>query len=255
MDVNDSKTKYEDYYKSVSSFMSTSPGNRWVFTLLDKLLKNIPANSVQSILDVGCGEGSKTFFLKTRFKSASILGVDFSSSGIEAAKGLGDCEGLEFRLSDVEDSSIWEAKYDMVSSFEVLEHIDDWKSLVDKFTSCSTNYVLLSFPVGRMRKYEINLGHVRNFKKGEVENYLAEKGFYPVEVFYAGFPFFSPISRDLMNFLFKCQQEHIENVSEPTVLTKLYSKTLYFLFKYCSTKRHFGEQFLGLFHKDAKSLM
>jgi SAM-dependent methyltransferase len=247
LDANKSKAKYDDYYKSVSSFMATSPGNRWIYTLLDELFSKIPPKCVQSVLDIGCGEGSKTVFLKTRFESASIFGVDFSGSGIEAAKGLGNYEGLDFRLVDVEDSSIWESKYDMVSGFEVLEHIDDWKSLVDKITLSSTNYVLLSFPVGRMRKYEVNLGHVRNFKKGEVENYLAEKGFYPVDVFYAGFPFFSPISRDLMNFLFKFQQEHIENVSEPTFLTKLYSKTLYFLFKYCSTKRRFGEQFLGLF--------
>jgi len=241
--------RYEDYYSSVSAFMTVSPGNRWILTLLGRLIGNIDPDSVKSLLDVGCGEGSKTIFLKAGFPGASVLGVDFSSSGIEAAKKQSVPGGPEFRFVDAGDSSIWDTDYDMISAFEVLEHIEDWKSLVDKFVLHSAKYILLSFPVGRMRKYEVNLGHVRNFKKHEVEDYLVEKNFSPIEILYAGFPFFSPISRDMMNLFFDFQQKNIENVSEPTVLTKAYSKILYFLFRYCSTKRHFGEQFIGLFKK------
>ncbi|MCL2819440.1 MAG: class I SAM-dependent methyltransferase [Oscillospiraceae bacterium] len=247
MDDNKSKERYEDYYSSVTSFMEASPGNRWIYSMLDDLFAKISPDSVNSILDVGCGEGSKSVFLKSRFRNASVLGIDFSASGIDIAKKRENESGLQFKLVDVSDESVWGEKYDLISAFELLEHIEDWKALIDKFAAQSSKFILLSFPVGRMRKYESKLGHVRNFKRKEVEAYLAIKNFKPVDVYYAGFPFFSPISRDMMNFFFKTQQEHIESVSEPTLLTKLYSKVLFFLFKYCSTKKHFGEQFLGLF--------
>ena len=50
-----------------------------------------------------------------------------------------------------------------------------------------------------MREYEIDLGHYRNFKKGELESFMYSHGFRKVDVLYAGYPFWSPITRDLTN--------------------------------------------------------
>lgn len=249
--VNKSKERYEDYYKSAALFMSFSPGYKWIAGLLDELFEKIKPDSIKSILDVGCGEGVKTHFLKTRFDDAAVLGIDFSGSAIEAAKAFDNIPDLEFRLVEADDSSVWDREYDMISAFEILEHIDDWKSLLDTFVKHSSKYLLITVPTGRMRKFETHLGHLRNFKKNEIEDYLAERNFLPVDVFYAGFPFLSPISRDVMNLFFKFQQKNIENAARPSILTKIYSKTLYFLYEYCSTRHRFGDQFLGLFQKQS----
>ena len=243
------KDIYEDYYKSVSLFKTTSPGNRWLFYLIRELFKGIDASSVGSILDVGCGEGSKTFFLKGQFAGARVLGIDFSASGIEAATDAADA-GVEFRCVDVEDLSVWDDKFDLISCLGVLEHVVDWKGLLDRIVESSNNYVLIEVPIGRMRKFEANVGHLRNFAKHEIEWYLLEHGFVPVKVFYAGFPFFSPISRDLGNLLYRFYHENIESVNESTVLTRLYSSVMYFLFRFCSSRYRFGDQFLGLFRRD-----
>jgi len=52
-----------------------------------------------------------------------------------------------------------------------------------------------------MRPYEIHVGHVRNFAKGQVEALMRGQGFAPARVYYAGFPFFSPIYRNLCNLV------------------------------------------------------
>jgi len=122
--------------------------------------------------------------------------------------------------------------------------------VVDKFAASSSKYILLSFPTGRMRKFEATtVGHVRNFKKNEVETYLARHGFSPVGVFYAGFPFFNPIGRDLAQLFSGFRNDKIIKASEPSSITKLYSSVVYVLLRYFSTKRRFGNQFLGLFSR------
>jgi hypothetical protein len=139
----------------------------------------------------------------------------------------------------------------MICSFEVLEHIDDWKTVVDKFAAASNKYILLSFPTGRMRKFEpIMAGHVRNFKKKEMESYLSKHGFKPKRVFYAGFPFFNPIGRDMSQLFYKYRYKNILKAEKATPVTNSYSHIVYFLLRYCSTKNRFGNQFLGLFEKE-----
>jgi SAM-dependent methyltransferase len=249
---NLNKEIYNELWSSLSCYKNISPHSRWVLSLVGKLINKIPQASISNILDVGCGEGSKTCFLKAKFQKSSVLGVDFSSSGIVIANELwsDDFQGITFKCIDVEDLSLWEERFDLISCFEVLEHVDDWKSLASKIASSSNKYILLSFPVGRMREYEVEQGHVRNFKKGEVENYLETHHFYPIEVFYAGFPVYNPIGRDALSLSRRFYYKKIMYAKKATKLLRLYTGFVYFLFKYCSTKYHLGNQFVGLFMKE-----
>ena len=74
----------------------------------------------------------------------------------------------------------------------MLEHVECWHEFIDQLGASAIKHIALSFPVGRMRPFEKGVGHLRNFQKGEVESHLLQKGFSPVIIFYAGYPFYSP---------------------------------------------------------------
>ena len=109
-----------------------------------------------------------------------------------------------------------------------------------------------------MREYEVQVGHLRNFQKGEIENFIKLNGFNVVKVFYAGFPFYSPLGRDWLNKNYKGYDESIsgtftagydESISGTfTAKQKIFHNILYILFRYFCFK-NIGDQFVGLFEK------
>ena len=257
---NINKELYSKVWSSAYNWATMSPGMRWVTYLLEKILKKADTNNIKSVIDVGCGEGSRTFFLKTIIPDASVLGADFSEAGIEQAKKTWckGISGLEYTCVEAEDESLWENKYDLITCFEVLEHLDEWKPVVDKFVKSSNKYILLSFPAGRMWKYDAIGGHVRSFKRGEMEEYLAQRGFCKIKTYYAGFPILNPIMRCIVAFGYFLKGTKKEDgggemmasiYGKPGLFTKLYSGVFYFLLKYLSTRYIFGNQFIGLFER------
>lgn len=77
---------------------------------------------------------------------------------------------------------------------------------------------------------------------------MRELSFSPLSLAYAGFPFYSPIYRDL------CQ---ITNAGDAQFTRgtyglgrRLLSSAIYFSFRYLSLQRKHGDQFVGLFEKN-----
>ena len=135
----------------------------------------------------------------------------------------------------------------MISAFELIEHIEDWKSFIDNICHVTNRYIFLSTPTGRMREYEKHMGHYRNFQRGELECYLESKGFRKIKVIYAGFPFWSPITRDVLNL--KKEQEEQDGML--LSFNKIVHTVMYFLYRYCSSK-HMGDQLLLIYEKCKK---
>jgi len=229
-------------------------GSRWVVRLTKKILNRIN-EPIESFLDVGCGGGGKTFLLKRNFTDAIGTGVDFAQNGIDAAKRkYNHIHDLNFMCIDAECFEYLPNSYDIISCFDVLEHLEDWKSFVDQFTLSSRNYILITTVTGRVRKDEIAFGHVRNFRRGEIELYLQERGFVAVDVFYAGFPFFNPLSRELFQLIYSLRKDNYIQAVEKAYKNKgtviwFCSSLLYFLLAFCSTKRYWGNRYVGLFKK------
>ena len=226
-------------------YLDQSAGSRWFKYLLGELLKEMPASRVKSIADIGCGVGNKTAHMARHFKKAKITGYDFSEAGIKVANKNFKSGKLSFANEDITKSK-HRKKFDLISAFEVLEHIDDWQTLTKKLIEANNHYMLISTPVGRMRPYEVHIGHYRNFKRGEIEAFMESEGYRTVKTFYAGFPFYSPIIRDLTNLLYKAESAVLQ--SEMSFLSKRMHDVWYFLFRYCSLK-HRGDTYIGLFEK------
>lgn len=213
--------------------------------LIECLEKYMDEEKVNSVVDVGCGQGLNTVLFLDDFTNAVITGIDLSETGIQYAKSKwGGVDRISFQCGDITVMP-FKNQYDLVTAFELLEHIKNWKQVAKALCQASNRYIMVSSPVGRMREYEIMHGHYRNFKRGELESFFNSNGFRTVKTYYAGFPFWSPITRDLLNLMPGDSRKAQENLS---TLGKISSLILYYLFRYCSLKSK-GDQFIGLFEK------
>lgn len=235
---------YDENWELWRDMKVYGPASSWLRYLIKKIItNNIKKNSIQSVLDVGCGEGNITKLLSSYFTNAKVIGIDFSVKGIECANRYYAAQNLSF-IHDVQSEQL-NQEYNLVTAFEVLEHVEDWKSFLRRMAKASNNYMLISFPTGIMRPFEVNVGHYRNFKKGEVEEFLATENFKPVEIFYGGFPFYSPLYRDFCNMTNSGNNSFTKG--KYGITQKIVSAFIYFLFRYLSTDKKGGDQFCGLF--------
>lgn len=74
---------------------------------------------------------------------------------------------------------------------------------------------------------------------------MRELSFEPLSLAYAGFPFYSPLYRDLCQLTNAGDAQFTKGNYGP--LRRLLSAAIYFAFRYLSTSRRGGDQFVGLF--------
>lgn len=226
-------------------YLSRSAGGRWFNDLLLMLLEKIDPDSISTVADVGCGVGMKTATMAKYFSNATVSGFDFAASAIEAASKAHQFDNIQFSVEDITKAQN-QKRYDLITAFDVLEHIEDWQGLVKSLIAVNNKMMMFSFPTGRMRPYEAKIGHFRNFKRNEVESFMSSSGYGTVETFYAGFPFYSPITRDFTNIFFKNYVEVTQ--AEMGRASKLFHDIWYLLFRYGSSRK-IGDNFIGLFEK------
>jgi SAM-dependent methyltransferase len=247
----DNKAIYDANWHSWLDMKLHGPASRWLRFLIRSQINRIQnRDRIESILDVGCGEGTITHALAEWLPHARVVGIDFSAQGIHYAASRYKRPNLEF-IHD-EDSHQLQRRYDLVTAFEVLEHIDKWNDFLDRIANSARRFILLSFPTGNMRPFEKAMGHYRNFKPEEVEQLMLERDFRPISLLYAGFPFYSPLYRDFCNLT---QPQISSFVTGTYGLTKrMVSILVYCSFRFCSTRRRFGDQFCGLFSRISENL-
>lgn len=246
MSKPDNRAIYDENWAVWLDMKMHGPASRLLRSLIHDQLHSLDRpEEITSVLDVGCGEGTITWQLAEWLPQARILGIDFSAAGIDLGRTRYSLPNLTFE-HDLESCRLSE-RFDMVTAFEVLEHIDDWQSFLARIAAAATKYVLLSFPTGRMRPFEVHVGHFRNYKKGEVEEFMQTQGFVPERIFYAGFPFYSPLYRELCNLTDSGSNSF--TTGRYGAPQKMVASVLYGLFRYGSTKRRLGDQFCGLFRR------
>lgn len=237
---------YQEQWKNAGAYLDKSAGAKWYNHLIDENLKHIDEKKVKHVLDVGCGVGNKTYFLANKLSNAKVVGSDFSETGIDEARKSYSAKNLQFEVGDV--SGLKNAnRADLVTFFEVLEHVDSWTEVLeDTIKKTNAQYILIGSPTGKRYEGGIHTGHVLHFKKGEIEDFMRKNGYKHVKVMYAGFPFVSPIFRDLSQVMQKQYNGFVQ--SEPGRLHAIINAVWYFLFRHLSTKK-IGNQFIGLFEK------
>lgn len=126
------------------------PRYRW-------LLEGLVEDKAKSYIDLACYLGSLVITASSR--SIKSYGVDLTKDAIDIARRRASKFGVgaEFYLDNVETFD--KVKADVVSAFEVLEHVTDPEKFIKHISSLANKAVYISTPNGSYGNGEGNLGH------------------------------------------------------------------------------------------------
>ena len=82
----------------------------------------------KSVLDVGCGNGYGSSILADKAKC--VVGIDVEKEDIYNARHTYKKKNLKFILGGLSSKELINKKYDVVCSFEVIEHVNDQDGFV-----------------------------------------------------------------------------------------------------------------------------
>jgi SAM-dependent methyltransferase len=170
------------------------PTHRHRRRIFGELLKSIPAGSIHTIADIGCGEGSNLAFFAQKYPQARLFGFDVSQTALDQAHQI--LPRATFELLDVTQQRAAQT-FELVTCAEVVEHLPDDVIALKNIYAMTQRYALFSTVQGRFREWEKSIGHVRSYASGELQRKLESVGFRTVKIIQWGFPFYSPLYRDL----------------------------------------------------------
>lgn len=204
------------------------PMSRHTRRLMRLLTKDMKPHS---ILDVGCGEGSLLKTLVEMHPNAKAAGIEISTNALHLAqKNLPDAI---FKIMDIGASS-WERTFDLVVCADVVEHIDDDVVAIRHMAAMIDpgGYLIIATLQGRMRRFEPGIGHIRNYAPGELQAKVIAAGLKVDRVIEWGFPLYSPLYRNLLEFM-----DNRGTMGRFGFMRKLISHALYFIFLLNSSRR------------------
>jgi SAM-dependent methyltransferase len=227
--ASDYDRMWDEVYGDLQDF---GPVHRHMVRLMRRTLAPL---DYASVLDVGVGFGHNLPVLTERRRIDRLAGIDISDRALEHVRVR--WEG-NFRRLDITTERLPEA-YDLVCGALVLEHLHDDEAALANMRAMTSKYLLLATIAGdfkRYRRWERQVGHVRNYSPGELERKLAVAGFDVLHTVYWGFPLYSPIARTLQN--------RMPATRELSAGSRLIARILYPLFFLNSGRR--GDLLLAL---------
>lgn len=120
--MNTSEKLYDEWHQGrASGAEEIEPTHPWHQTVA----RLLPDLNGRRVLEVGCGRGDFAIWLASKYPSAEIVGIDFSVSAIEIAKGRASDHGsrVYFQVDDSQSLSFADESFDYVISCECLEHV------------------------------------------------------------------------------------------------------------------------------------
>lgn len=138
----------------------------------------------KTVLDIGCGSGIGLNFLAG--PADVVIGIDYSAETIEYARRNNNEANLIFKVMDCKDLRFDDGEFDLVTSFNLIEHIHGQEKLIQEVKRvlkangifiCSTPNTKVFNPRGKYNDF-----HVHEFTLSELK-ILLEKYFNEVKIF------------------------------------------------------------------------
>jgi len=112
---------------------------RWVFERWRIAAEVIPDGA--SVLDVGCGTGEFIAYLREQRPHVDATGCDLSARAVQMTVERGvDAFVADLAMEDLD------GKYDYVTCFEVLEHIPDAETALERLKAVARHQIIASVP-------------------------------------------------------------------------------------------------------------
>lgn len=154
------------------------------YSLLMSVIGNLP--QITRALDAGCGAGGKAEYLKKA--AGEVYCLDLSADALEFS---GRDRSLKLARGSVERLPFRDSAFGLISSFDVLEHIDDDEACIREFnrTLAPGGVLILAVPAYRIlwSGHDVANYHKRRYVAGELKDKLERSGFAIRRSSYAGF--------------------------------------------------------------------
>lgn len=144
--------------------------------------KEVSKLRAESLIDVGCGDGD---FIKTVFSNKTLKNItcsDLSTLRIKnTLKKFKKDKRLNFRSADITNLPFNSREFETVVSFQVLEHIKNYKKAVSQLAKISSRYLVVSVPYKEKVLLETCLhcnkktprfGHIHSFSGDEISRVI-----------------------------------------------------------------------------------
>jgi 2-polyprenyl-3-methyl-5-hydroxy-6-metoxy-1,4-benzoquinol methylase len=186
------------------------------------------------ILDCACGVGWGSYVM-AKAGAEQVVGLDLSSNAIFSAKKYYNFDSIIFLEKNIYNFTS-KQKFDVITSFETLEHVDEPLRFLDTLASLShkNSILFLSTPNGHCFKEEnqppYNPYHKTEFTKDEIFNLLEKSKWYIEE--YLGQHPIKKNSREIIlyrNFIKKFWKDKIRSETFGILYTlagKIYRRLL-----------------------------
>ena len=155
--------------------------------------------SYETALDVGCGAGHNIPLLMPGGRAVEVTGVDVSGEALRRSAERNPA--ARFVKADIEKGPL-PGTWHLVLCALLLEHVDDDAAALRHLRAMTGRHLVVATIAGDFASYERwerQVGHVRNYRPGELEERLRVAGFSGIETTYWGFPFYSPVARTIQN--------------------------------------------------------
>jgi len=132
------------------------------------------------VLDCACGTGYGARVLADEGGAASVTGIDLDPDTVAYAKRYYGAEPVAFAVSSAEHAASLDRTFDVVVSFETLEHVADDGDLLAQFASVLSpgGALVVSTP----NDWPLNAHHVRSYTEASLR-LLLDAWFDLVELF------------------------------------------------------------------------
>lgn len=84
----------------------------------------------ERVLDLGCGAGYGAALMAE--SAVSVTGIDLSAEAVEYARTQYNRANLQFRTASCTATGLPDASFDLITAFEIIEHLDDWPKLLSE---------------------------------------------------------------------------------------------------------------------------
>lgn len=146
--------------------------------------KELSGAPKKRVLDYGCAHGHYLMPLAKEFLSHVFHGVDISQRAIDAARVWADKENVKNATFSVGSEDALEliaeekdgGRFDLIIAGEVLEHVRDWRGLLERLASCLNpgGALIVTTPCGRWEHsgteaFRTGREHLVHFEKEDIK--------------------------------------------------------------------------------------
>ena len=147
------------------------------------LLSKIKKDKIKKILDFGCAVGNFKHIFKKLFGPHYYFGIDADRKMIQIAKKINFKNNKKDKFLVKSNLKNIKGKYDLVFSTGVLNHIKNYKEIINQMMKISNKYVFFDAPRITFQKPFVAIMNLSNRfrikeKKNEVNYYVENLDFF-----------------------------------------------------------------------------